>query len=169
MRRDPIPVVEGLEGRRLLTAARPAVPMVHAAVVTPLVLTGTLAANAKAATITADQYGDRVVAVPVAGVLGNVGRVRGTWTATTDPYGNRYGPNTLALKDAQGTFTVTFDPSRPTKGFKATTKAASAPFAQHVHGGTKGHAHATEAGLIVLNKDAAGKVVRGMTLTSDGG
>ena len=164
MRRHGSLDVEGLEARKLLTTAHPAAHLVHAEVVVPVFLNGTLTVNSKATSGTLDGQGNFYQTTPVAGVLGSVGKVQGSWIASEDTNGNPLGPDTLLLHNAKGSLTVDF----PNSASRPAHPTGTEPIAQHVPGGTKAYAHATETGSIVLTKNHSGKAVVSLTLASNG-
>ena len=172
---------DGLEARQLLAHAGPtatAAGRVHAMVeAMPIALDGGLTVNQKGADASIDDTGEYTVMMPVRGTFDGVGPVQGFWVETQDSTGNLDGPDSLQLHNAHGSFAVTFiNPlattgSAPTaRGKAAHVRAAPVTMApQHVQGGTKAYAHATEAGTITLVTDARGKNVIGFALTTTGG
>ena len=169
MRRDRPLIFEGLESRRLMAKVHPAAaPVVHAEVVTPLVLDGTLVIDNKATAMSQDGLGDSYQETPVSGVLLGVGKVKGDWTESADSYGDPLGPDTIQLQNGQGSFTINFSTANHGSPHKTATGVESfKSLTQHVHGGTKAYAHATETGTITVNTNASGKVDETMTLTSN--
>ena len=119
---------DDLEARKLMTKA-------HAKVV-PLVFEGTLAVDRKDASSTMDAYGDTDRTTPVSGVLIGVGKVKGTWVEGSDYYGDPIGTDTIQLKDPQGSFTVTFDPTKLGKEHPVPGGEAFAGIPQSVRGGS---------------------------------
>lgn len=162
MRRDRSFQCEGLEPRRLLTKGH----LVHAEVVVPEVLDGTLTVNTKQTLASQDYMGNTQLSTPVSGVLSGLGKVQGTWNEVADSLGDSLGDDALQLHNAQGSVTLMFSPSNHGKAHKTALGTSFSPLAQHVTGGTKGYNHASESGTITINTNASGKTVQSMTLST---
>jgi hypothetical protein len=99
-------------------------------------------------------------------VLAGVGKVKGTWDAGANYYGDPLGTDTIQLKGPQGTFTVTFDPARLGKEHPVPGGEAFAGIPQQVRGGSGAYARASETGSIVVTTNAAKTAVESMTLST---
>jgi hypothetical protein len=159
---------EDLEVRMLLsTKAHHAVAhTAPAAVTVPLVLNGTLTVDQKAASASEDDLGDLTTSIPVAGELAGLGEVRGFWNHSDDSFGDYLGPDTIQLRDSQGTFVIVFNDANPGKAHRTATGAVFNPIPQRVHGGTGAYARASESGTIALSTNAARTVVESITLNA---
>jgi hypothetical protein len=158
---------EALESRELLSRAHIAPHhAIHAAIVTPLVLDGTLAVDVKGRALTMNTDGSSTTSAPVAGQLGALGQVRGVWTETTDPYGGSGGLDTLRLHNAQGAFVVTFNNQNNGRPHRLGHGVVYYQHPQQVHGGIGAYAHAVEHGTIQITTSNARSQVVSLTLSS---
>lgn len=176
---------DGLEGRQLLSAARPlgapslAGGTVHAMVSSlPLDLSGTLTVNPQGKQAYYDPSGDTDVSMPIRGTLAGVGAVRGFWVQSQDANGNLDGPDELQLRNAKGAVTISFNNPIAAGGSAAArvkanssgpggqaTVAISAD--QHVTGGSKAYNHAAESGTVVLTVANSGRSIRSLVLATN--
>ena len=115
---------EALESRELLSRAHPAIAHAAkdharpAAVGAPLVLSGTLTVNNRAATTNQNLDGGYTNSVPVSGQLSGLGQVSGVWYESTDSYGDYLGPDTITLHARRGaspSHSATRPPGPPTR------------------------------------------------------
>ncbi len=163
---------EALESRELLSRAHPAIAHAAkdharpAAVGAPLVLSGTLTVNNRAATTNQNLDGGYTNSVPVSGQLSGLGQVSGVWYESTDSYGDYLGPDTITLHGAQGSFTIAF--SNATSGPAHSTGHHTVYYqhAQHVISDSGAYAGAKESGSIDLNMNAKHTTVESITLSS---
>jgi hypothetical protein len=162
------PHFDTLEARELLTGSVAAHGHPSPAAAAPLVLEGTLTVNNRAAMSVANLDGSSTTSVPVSGRLAGLGVVRGAWNESTDPYGDYQGPDTIHLRDAQGTFTVVFSNQSPGPAHRAGARTVYYQHNQRVQGGTGAYARARESGTLNLNMNAAHSAVASLTLNSDG-
>ena len=170
MRHARRPRLEGLESRQLLTTSHlAAAASVHADYLVLLPLDGTLTVSRKPTSVVVDHYGDTTRSTPVAGVLGTVGKVQGTWTEEANAYGDPLTADTLQLHNAQGSFVVSFRTEHHGKAHKTVQGTSFEPLAEHLSGGTKEYKRAYESGAITVNTDPTGKVVESMTIASKNG
>lgn len=160
--------IEGLESRMLLTgrARHVAARAAAAAVEAPITLDGTLSVNQKAATSSMDGQGDTTMSIPVSGTLAGLGKVRGYWDRSLDPFGDYSGPDTIQLRTSQGAIEVAFNDGDPGNAHRTATGLAFHPLPQHVLGGTGSYAKAVEIGTIVLSSKNAKTGVTRMMLNS---
>lgn len=165
--------VEHLESRELLSgahAARAHAARAHAApaaAAAPLVLDGTLTVNNRAASTDTNLSGGYTTSAPVSGQLGGLGKVRGYWVESSDGFGNYMGPDTITLRGAQGSVTVSFNDGTPGPAHRR-GHTVYYQHAQHARGGSGAYAGATEAGTIDVNMNAAHTTVVSLTLQGQG-
>ena len=158
-----------LESRKLLAAAHAvAAHAKPAKVAVPVMLSGTLTVDNKAATSIENDDGTSTVSIPVAGQLGALGEVRGVWNETVDEFGDVSGLDVLRLRNAQGTILVGFDNEAPGKPRPAAHRTVFVEDAQRIYSGTGAYAQATEAGSIEILSNTARTVVENLTLHTRG-
>ena len=167
MHHDRVLRAEGLEPRLLLSKGHPApAHVVRAEVLTPIKLDGTLTVNAKQASSLTDDSGNMVQMMPVSGVLGGVGKVKGFWVESVSSADGSVIPDALQLHNAQGSIVVSFSTVGRGKAHPTATGTSYNVLNQSVQGGSRAYAHVTESGLIAINTNASGKVVQSMTLAT---
>jgi hypothetical protein len=157
---------DALEDRKLLSTAHVSAHSRPAIVVTPLVLNGTLTADSKAATTTMDEEGDTTTMIPVAGQLGALGEVRGTWSETQDEYGDYMGPDTVRLHDSNGTFVVAFSEQNTKTFHHLAGGTLESVHPEHTSEGSGAYVHSKGSGTIALTTNAARTAIQTMTLSS---
>ena len=162
------PHFDALEARELLTGSVAAHVHPAPAVAAPLVLDGTLTVNNRAAMSVTNMDGSSTTSVPVSGSLAGLGKVRGVWYESVDPYGIYQGPDTIRLRAARGTFTVAFSNQSPGPAHRSGAHTVYYQHNQRVQGGTGAYARARESGTLDLNMNAAHSAVASLTLTSEG-
>jgi hypothetical protein len=148
MRRDHSPRFDALEARKLLTTA-------HVAAVPPAVpvtTDGTLNVNVNDSSQSMNGDGSWTTTVPVSGVLGALGKVKGFWETSIDQSGDADGPDELVLqtKDPKGSFTIAFNNVNPGKPTKVSPGLGFYQHGQHLTAGSGAYAHTTESGSIEL-------------------
>jgi hypothetical protein len=165
---------DDLESRKLLTKlhhaavhADPAPASRPAEVAAPLVLDGTLVVNSKAAQVLTDDLGDQTTASPVSGVLGGLGRVRGTWDESVDQYGEYLDPDTIQLQNSRGSFVLAFDATTTGQGQQTAQGMVYNGAPQQLEDGTGAYAKASESGFIQMNAKPRGTVVASLTVSSN--
>jgi hypothetical protein len=127
------------------------------------VLDGTLTVENKRAMTDTNLDGGDTTSVPVIGQLSGLGAVHGVWFESTDQFGDYLGPDTITLRDAQGSFTIAFNNGSSGPAHKDGTTVYY-QHAQKFDGGTGAYAGATESGTINLNENPAHTAVVGITL-----
>ena len=157
---------DALEDRKLLSRAHIIAHTRPAVAATPLVLNGTLTVNNKATTTTMDEQDDTTTTTPVAGQLGSLGEVRGTWSETDDQFGDYMGPDMLRLHDAKGTFVVAFNEQKTDAINRLAGGAQESVHPELASGGAGAYAHARGSGTIGLTTNATRKVVNTITFSS---
>ncbi len=168
MRQDRSLRFDALEGRQLLTKVHPAAaPPIHKVVEVAPTLNGTLTVNQKGASAAYDAFGNFVRTIPVSGVLGGVGKVKGVLTEGISAYGTPSTTDTIQLHDPQGSFTLSFDTTHFGTARPTATGASFARVTQQITGGTGEFAKAHETGLLVANTTATKSAVVSLTLTTD--
>jgi hypothetical protein len=147
MRRNHSPCFDALEAKKLLTTAH-----VAAASPLPVDLGGTLSVNVNDSAQSQNIDGSWTTSVPVSGVLGAFGKVKGSWDTTIDAYGNYEGPDQLTLqsKTPKGSFTIAFNNVNTGKPTKVSSTLGFYQHGQHLASGSGAFAHATEDGSIEL-------------------
>jgi hypothetical protein len=148
MRRSRSLRFDALEARKLLTTAH--VAIVHPTV--PVAINGTLTVNVNDSSQTENMDSSWTTTVPVSGVLGSLGKVKGVWQTTVDPYGNYEGPDLLELqtKSPKGSFNIAFDNVNTGKPTKVSASEGFYQHGQHLVQGTGAYAHDSESGSIEL-------------------
>jgi hypothetical protein len=159
---------ESLEERRLLSRSHVAAHATPAAATTLLVLSGTLKVDNSAATTSEDDNGDTLIATPVAGQLGSLGEVHGTWNTSADEFGDYLGPDTLSLRTAKGTFVVQFNEQHIDAIHHVAGGASETIDPQLASDGTRAYARTRESGTIELTTNPARTDVVSLTLTTQG-
>lgn len=160
---------EALEGRMLLSTAhvaRDRAPR-RETVAVPLVLTGTLAVDSTAATTATDDMGDSINETPVAGNLGTLGKVRGTWYETFDQYGDYMGPDTIQLRNAKGTVVVAFNDQDATSAHGTKHGAESYVYPQRGLAGGGAIGRGEETGTVELNTNPGRTSIQTMVITTE--
>ncbi len=159
--------LEVLESRQLLSSVHhPLASTRHVAEATPVVLTGTLTVNNRAASTTMDEQGDTTTSTPVTGKLGSLGQVRGLWNESSDMFGDYVGPDTLQLHSASGTVIVAFNNDSPGARRHVSGGAMMTTHPQRLETGTGAFAHSAESGTIELTTNAAHNQIASFILTS---
>jgi hypothetical protein len=161
------PVFESLEERRLTSNAH--VTSTHAkpaAVATPLVLSGTLTVDSKAASTMMNDDGSTTTSIPVSGTIGTLGKVHGIWDESADQYGDYEGPDTIQLRGVKGMVVIAFSNANPGPAYHNGNGSVSYQHPQIFDGGTRAYVRGTESGSIVLTTNAAHHSIAGMTLTT---
>jgi hypothetical protein len=160
-------VFESLEERKLLSKAHVAVAHdTPAAVKTPLVLTGTLTVDNKAASTTMNVDGSTTTSIPVSGQIGALGEVHGIWDESADQYGDYEGPDTIQLRGAKGTVVIAFSNATPGSAYHNGNGSVSYQHPQIFESGTRAYARSTESGSIALTTNAAHHSIASMTLAT---
>ena len=160
-------VFESLEERKLLSNAH--VTAAHAkpaAVRTPLVLSGTLTVDSKAASTTMNEDGSTTTSIPVSGQIAALGKVHGMWDENADQYGDYEGPDTIQLRGAKGMVVIAFSNANPGPANHNVNGSVSYQHPQIFDGGTKAYSRGAESGSIVLTTNAAHNSIASMTLTT---
>jgi hypothetical protein len=169
MRHARSPRLDDLEDRKLLSKAHiAAAHPSHAVAAAPLVINGTLAVDYKAATMDMNPDGSSTTVVPVSGRLGTLGVVHGDWNQSVDSYGDYEGPDTIQLRDPNGSFIIAFNDQSPGKTYKTAQGTPYFEHTQHVTGGTHAYAKATEIGSIELVTNPAKNQINSLILTTSG-
>jgi hypothetical protein len=161
-------VFESLEEKRLLSASHVAAHARPAVAATPLVLTGTLKVDNNAATTSEDDEGDVMIATPVAGQLGSLGEVHGTWNTAEDEFGDYLGPDTLQLHTAKGSIDVQFNEQDIDSVHHVAKGPSETIDPQLASDGTRAYARTRESGTIELTTNPARTDVVSLTLTTQG-
>jgi hypothetical protein len=140
---------DALEARQLLTKAHPAV---HHSAAMPLVLSGTLTVDASpsATTETTNPDGSTSMSVRVAGTLGALGAVQGTWNVSADSLGNGAAVETLKLHNASGAVLIVINTQTASRSYPAGHGAAYQEYAQRLYTGTGAYAGTSEGGSIKM-------------------
>lgn len=170
---------DALETRELLSVAHAHAPRwhhprharVHARptiAATSLVLAGTLTVNNRGAYTVPNLAGGMTTSAPVAGQLGSLGEVRGTWYESTDSYGYYVGPDTITLHAAHGSFTVSFNNGSSGPAHPSGHATVFYQHPQHAGAGTGAFAGARETGTIDLNMNHGHTTVVSLTLSTRG-
>ena len=167
MKRDHALGFDALETRKLLTkvhvaAAHPAT----AVAATPVVITGTLTVNMKAATSILNGDSSTTSSAPVSGRLGSYGKVQGTWNETVDAFGAYEGPDWVQLqsKNPKGSFIIAFNNNNPGSPTPIGHGTGMYQHAQHLYNGTGAFAKATESGSIEVLENTKTKDVESLVL-----
>ena len=160
--------VESLEERKLLSGSHVAPHARPAATTTLLALSGTLKVDNNAATTSEDDNGDTLISTPVAGQLGSLGKVHGTWNTAADDFGDYLGPDTLSLRTARGTFVVQFNEQHIDSIQHVAGGASETIDPQLASEGTRAYARTRESGTIELTTNPARTAVVSLTLTTQG-
>jgi hypothetical protein len=156
---------DALEERELLSRAHIAAHARPAAAATTLVLNGTLTVDNKAATTTMDESGDTMTATPVAGQLGSLGEVHGTWNEAADEYGDYMGPDTIQLRNASGSITIAFNEQKTGPRHRVTGGGVEYGVPLLASGGTGAYAGARASGTLELTTNSGRTAVQSMTVT----
>jgi hypothetical protein len=167
MRRDRSLRFECLEARNLLSkthpaAAHPAQPAVEV----PVELNGTLSVDNHAATVSMNADGSSTNLTPVAGRLGALGPVHGTWYESVDAFGNYQGPDELLLHAPSGAVVVTFNDQNTGHAHPDASGSLYFQHAQRATQGTGAYAHIAESGSIELVTNPGKKVIASLALTT---
>jgi hypothetical protein len=157
---------EDLEERQLLSGTQRVPHAKRAIATTMLVLNGTLAVDNKATTTSMDDEGDITTSIPVAGQLGALGEVHGTWNTSADQYGDYLSPDTLQLRDSKGTFVVAFNEQDSDAVHHLAGGAEENVHPQLGSDGTGAYARTKESGTIELTTNSARTLTESMTLTT---
>jgi hypothetical protein len=152
MRRDRPISFEPLEGRQLMTTAHPA------SVAAPVVLNGTLSVNVNDSSQIENMDGSWTTTVPVSGVLATMGKVKGYWETSIDPYGNYLGPDELVLQtnnpkgsaDPKGTVTIDFTNENTGKAKKISPGLGFYQHGEQLASGSGAYSKVFENGSIEL-------------------
>ena len=112
--------------------------------------------------------GTTTVSVPVSGLLGPLGEVRGVWNETVDTFGDITGIDVLRLRNPKGTLIVAFDNETPGKPQSAGKGTVFVEDAQRLYASTGAYAGSTETGSVEIISNAAQTVVKGLTLHTRG-
>jgi hypothetical protein len=167
MRHDRALGFDALETRQLLSKAHHVAAHIAPAVAAvPLVLDGTLNVNNKGASVATNADGSSTTSTPVAGVLAGLGQVHGLWNESVDSFGEYQGPDTIQLRDPQGSFVVAFSTANLGKAHRTAQGDVFHPLTQRVYNGTGAYARASESGSLEMNTNNAGKVIVSMTLST---
>jgi hypothetical protein len=166
---------EALESRELLSRTHTAIAhdaKAHAkpaaADAAPLVLSGTLTVNSRAASTSENAYGDYTESEPVSGQLSGLGKVHGIWYESTDSEGDYEGPDTITLHSAKGGFTIAFNNGTSGPAHSTGNDTVYYQHAQEVISASGAYTRAKESGTIDLNMNAAHTTVESVTLSSSG-
>jgi hypothetical protein len=149
---------DALEARELLSKTHVTVPhTVPANIVTPIVLSGTVAVdnNTNAAVTTMNPDGSETRSLPIAGRLGTLGKFRGVWNETVDAYGFINGPDVLRLHDSEGTMIIVFNDATPGATHAAAHGSIETEQTQKLYSGTGAYARSSEIGSIDLVSNRA--------------
>jgi hypothetical protein len=157
---------DALEERKLLSRGHVVAHAKHAVAATPLVLNGTLTVDNAGATSSMDEFEDTTTSIPVAGQLGTLGKVRGTWNESVDSEGDYLGPDTIQLHNAKGSFVVEFNADSPGPLHRISGGAVYYQHPQLVSGGMRAYARTKESGSIDLNTNPAHTVIESMTIST---
>jgi hypothetical protein len=160
-------VFESLEDRMLLSKAH--VAGAHAkpaAVTTPLVLSGTLTVDSKAASTTVNEDDSTTTSIPVSGQIATLGKVHGIWDESADQFGDYEGPDTIRLRGAKGMVVIAFSNANPGPAYHNGNGSVSYQHPQIFDGGTRAYSRGAESGSIVLTTNAAHNSIESMTLTT---
>jgi hypothetical protein len=163
MRRARSLQLEFLEPKLLLSTAR-AAKLHTPAVVTPLVLDGTLSVDNSAAQSMTNPDGSTTTSTPVKGKFGTLGALRGVWNETVDQYGDSEGMDVLRLENSKGTIIVEFDTADAGPAQPAGHGAVYYQEPQRIDGGTGAYAHVSEVGTIDVTTTSGQTGVASMTL-----
>ena len=150
---------EALEGRELLSAAvaKAAHHALATVAVRPIVLNGTLVVdnrpNADVINVSTDDT--TTTSTPVAGRLGTLGEVRGTWNTSQDVFGDPNGLDTLRLHSAKGSLILIFNGEQGAKAHPAGHGAVYYQYAQKLYGATGAYAGTSETGTITLTTETS--------------
>jgi hypothetical protein len=155
---------ETLEARMLLSRGHALAHARAAVIATPLQLNGTLAVDAQAAILNMNVDGSTTSETPVAGQLGSLGEVHGTWYESFDEYGDYLGPDTVSLHNSKGTIVIAFNDQKQVRTHKTAHGPISYVYAQRVQGGSGAYAHAAETGTIELTTGGARKNIQSMEI-----
>jgi hypothetical protein len=156
---------DALEGRQLLSHSG-ATAATSATGYTPLVLDGTLMVDQKAAQSNMNADETMTTTAPVAGRLGTLGKVTGSWIETTNTLGAVENPDILRLHDSKGSLIILFN---NTNTGKPTVISKGTSYFQHVQDlyvGTRAFAQAAENGTIQVVTSAKQQSVTSLVLTS---
>jgi hypothetical protein len=160
-------VFESLEERKLLSNAHVAAAHAKpAAVMTPLVLSGTLTVDSKAASTTVNDDDSTTTSIPVSGQIATLGKVHGIWDESADQFGDYEGPDTIQLRGAKGMVVIAFSNANPGPAYHNGNGSVSYQHPQIFDGGTRAYSRGAESGSIVLTTNAAHNAIASMTLTT---
>ena len=143
---------ETLESRQLLSSGQLAVADTAPTSPGSLVLNGTLHVSygPQESSLTTNPNESLTRTVAVAGHLGSLGRVRGTWSESVDMYGNYDGPDKLVVGNSKGAIVITFFNRNPWWASIRRRRPVSYEHTQQILAGSKAYAGASETGTIVL-------------------
>ena len=135
-----------------MTASHVAAPLV------PIVLNGTLSVNVNNSAQSQNMDGSWTTTVPVSGVLGTLGKVKGYWSTSIDPYGDYEGPDSLVLQtnnpkgstDPKGSVTIDFNNANSGKAKKVSAGEGFYQHGQQVASGSGAYSKVSENGSIEL-------------------
>jgi hypothetical protein len=118
----------------------------------PLALSGTLTVDnsPSATTATMNPDGSSSSSVRVAGTLGALGPVQGTWNVSSDSLGDSTGVETLRLHNASGAVLIVLNTQTASRSYPAGHGASYQEYAQRLYAGTGPYAGTSEGGSIKL-------------------
>jgi hypothetical protein len=153
-----------LEARKLLTTAHVSTPQP----IVPIAINGTLTVNPNDSTQFENPDSSWTTTVPVSGVINGLGKVKGTWETSVDPYGDYMGPDLLELqtKTPKGSFDIAFNNVNTTKPTKVSPGVGFYQHGQHLEQGTGAYSHVSESGSIELMVNDKKGSVTSMVLIS---
>lgn len=143
---------EALETRQLLSTGQLAGAVTTPTASPSLGLNGTLRVSygPQESSLIRNLDGSLTRTVAVAGHLGSLGKVHGTWSESVDMFGNYDGADTLLVGNSKGSVVITFFNQNPSWASTKRRQAVSFEHTQQILVGTKAYAGASEAGTIVL-------------------
>jgi hypothetical protein len=95
-----------------------------------------------------------------------MGKVHGTWSESTDQFGDYLGPDTIEFGNSQGTYTIAFDSANLKNGHKIGKETIFPPLGQQLDGATGLYAKASETGSIQIILNPSKGVAETMTIVT---